>query len=47
MHYSKKLIFFLQDFFASTNRIFSLAERLGTRLLFYEILKHSLYFLIA
>ena len=36
-HYQKSLISVFQQFFASINKIFILAERLGTRLSFYEV----------
>ena len=37
-HYRKSLISVFQEFFASINKVFILAGRLGTRLLFYEVL---------
>ena len=37
----KSLISVFQEFFASINKIFILVERLGTRLLFYEVLRIS------
>ena len=45
-HYGKNLIFVVfQEFFAGINRIFILAGRRGTRLLFYEVLRLSWFFL--
>ena len=36
-HYGKGLISICQEFFDSINETFTLAGRLGTRLLFYEV----------
>ena len=45
-HYGKNLIFVVfQEFFAGINRIFILAGRRGTRLLFYEVLRLSWFLL--
>ena len=39
--YGKSLISIFQEFFASINKIFILAGRLGTRLSFYEVCRLS------
>ena len=41
MHYEKSLISVFQEIFASFNKIFILAGIMGTRLLFYEVLRLS------
>ena len=46
VHDRQSLISVLQEFFASIN-IFILAGGLGTRLIFYEVLKLSWYSLIS
>ena len=38
-HYGKSLISVFQEFFTSLNKIFILAGRLGTRILFFEVLR--------
>ena len=47
MHYGKSLISVFREFFASINKIFILAGRLGTRLLFCEVLRLFWYLLIS
>ena len=47
MHYGNSLITAFEETFASVNEMLSLAGILGARLLFYEFLRFSWYFLIS